>query len=253
MLNEYKEFINSFSYNGHNSLDFGLMVESTKNVHGNPTPVIDTVNIPGRGNLILNTKPDPLDNDEFSDFEKTYICHVCPEEGRNLEDLAREIYLWLYGKREYGRLEDTYEPMYYRNAYADEPMPISDISRQILGKIEISFKCRAFKMAKSGELVTTMYSEGSIYNMEGFTSKPYIKIYGSGDVSLYINDRMHAFKNIEEYLEIDSEILTAYKGNELQNNKAVSSIFPKLVAGKNNISWTGNVTKIEIIPRWCSL
>ena len=40
---------------------------------------------------------------------------------------------------------------------------------------------------------------------------------------------------------------------EAQNNKMLVGAFPKLAAGDNNISWAGNVTKIEIVPRWCKL
>jgi phage-related protein len=47
--------------------------------------------------------------------------------------------------------------------------------------------------------------------------------------------------------------MNAYKGDTLQNNKMLVGAFPKLAAGDNNISWAGNVTKIEIVPRWCKL
>ncbi|MED9991261.1 MAG: hypothetical protein U0J27_03010, partial [Phascolarctobacterium faecium] len=92
-----------------------------------------------------------------------------------------------------------------------------------------------------------------IYNTEGFTATPYIKITGSGGITLYINNRAHTFKDVNEYIEIDGEIMNAYKGDLLQNSKMVTTLFPKLAAGANNISWAGNVTKVEIIPRWCRL
>lgn len=60
-------------------------------------------------------------------------------------------------------------------------------------------------------------------------------------------------KDVNEYIEIDGEIMNAYKGDLLQNSKMVTELFPKLTAGANNISWAGNVTKVEIIPRWCRL
>lgn len=93
----------------------------------------------------------------------------------------------------------------------------------------------------------------TIYNTEGFTATPYIKITGSGGITLYINNRAHTFKDVNEYIEIDGEIMNAYKGDLLQNSKMVTELFPKLTAGANNISWAGNVTKVEIIPRWCRL
>lgn len=36
-------------------------------------------------------------------------------------------------------------------------------------------------------------------------------------------------------------------------NSAMSGDFPVLLPGQNAISWTGNVTKVEIQPNWRSL
>ena len=80
-----------------------------------------------------------------------------------------------------------------------------------------------------------------------------MKIYATGAITLYINDRAHTFKEIEDYIEVDSALLNAYKGDTLQNNKMTTTLFPKLVAGENKIRWAGNVKKIDIVPRWCCL
>lgn len=41
----------------------------------------------------------------------------------------------------------------------------------------------------------------------------------------------------------------AYNGSTLLNNK-MSGEFPVLELGENNISWVGNVSKLEIQPNW---
>jgi phage-related protein len=60
-------------------------------------------------------------------------------------------------------------------------------------------------------------------------------------------------KNVENEIEVDSEIMNCYKSISgvvtNQNNKMYSE-FPIIEEGLNNISWTGNVTRVEIIPRW---
>ena len=76
-----------------------------------------------------------------------------------------------------------------------------------------------------------------------------MKIYGSGNVTLYINNRAHGFKNIDGYIEVDRENMNAYKGDTLQNNKMLVGSFPKRAAGDNNISWGGNVTNIDKVQR----
>lgn len=48
---------------------------------------------------------------------------------------------------------------------------------------------------------------------------------------------------------IDSEMQNAYSGSISMNNKMYGD-FPTFGSGENNISWTGNVTKLEVQPNW---
>lgn len=253
MLSEYYDDINSFTYDGKNSLDMGIMVEATESVYGAPAPVIETVSIPGRGNLILNSKTDPLDNEEFEDYQKKYSVYLLPESYQDIGTIARNIYAWLFREIKYKRLDDSYENEYYRMAYCKTQLSVEEITRNLLGKMDIVFNCKAYKFAYEGQRILTLTKPVSIYNTEGFTATPYLKIYGSGNVTLYINSRAHSFNGIESYIEVDSVLMNAYKGDILQNTKMTSSLFPKLAPGENTINWAGNVTKIEIIPRWCCL
>lgn len=82
---------------------------------------------------------------------------------------------------------------------------------------------------------------------------PYIKIVGNGDITLSINNTSFAFTGVNEYIEVDGDIQACFKGAELQNNKVNFTDFPKLAEGKNNISFTGAVSEIIIMPRWCAL
>ena len=253
MLSEFYEDINSFTYGDKNSLDMGLVVYEKENIYGSPKPVITKVNIPGRGDVILNNKTDPLDNDEYEDFTMIFKCYVMPEEYQNLETVAQNIKLWLYKNVQYTRLETSYEPNYYRLAYVAKEMTVEEIAAELLGTLEIEFTCHPYKYACDGEKTLTLTKETNIFNTEGLTAYPYLKIHGTGAITLYINDRAHSFKNVEDYIEVDSALLNAYKGDVLQNNKMLTTLFPKLVPGENKIRWAGNVSKVDIVPRWCSL
>lgn len=253
MLNEFYDDINSFTYNGQNSLDMGLAIYEKQNIYGCPKPIINKVNIPGRGDLILDNKIDPIDNEEYEDFMKTYKCYVMPEDYQDLEMTARNIYAWLYQNVQYGKLEDSYERNYYRIAHVSGEKSIEEIKAALLGTLELEFVCQPYKYSCEGERTLTLTNPTSLYNTEGFTSYPYIKIYGSGAITLYINDRAHTFKEVQDYIEVDSKLLNAYKGDTLQNNKMLTTQFPKLAAGENKINWVGDVEKIDIVPRWCCL
>lgn len=108
-----------------------------------------------------------------------------------------------------------------------------------------------------GSEIVKITSATSLYNGKATEeSNPYIKIYGNGDINLYINNQTLVLKGVESYIEVDSELVNCYKtvnGVMVNQNDKIYSSFPVLQVGENNISWTGAVTKIELIPRWCCL
>lgn len=255
MLSNYYNTANSFTYNGINSLDMGLFIIEQSGADNAAKPVVETISVPARGNFIIDNSIDKLDNQQFNDYVKKYVCCVDIDAFRvNLEEHARRLYAWLYGSGiEYKKLYDTYDRDYYALAYISSAANVTELAKRMLGEIEISFTCKAYKRALKGDDTITITRPTTIINPEGFTATPYMKIYGSGNATLYINNRQHGFKNIDEYIEIDSEVMNAYKKDILQNNKMLTGTFPKLAAGDNNINWTGDISKIEIIPRWCKL
>ena len=90
-----------------------------------------------------------------------------------------------------------------------------------------------------------------MYN-EGLASNPYIKVVGSGDITININNQKLVLKGVEGYIEVDTELYNCFKDNENQNNKMYSD-FPIFEEGINNISWESNVSQLEILPRWVVL
>ena len=83
-------------------------------------------------------------------------------------------------------------------------------------------------------------------------SKPVITLYGSGIVSIKINNYDSFQIEIDdEYVVVDSMQQEAYKDNILKNRLMIGD-FPELQSGNNTITWTGNLTKIIVDPksRW---
>lgn len=68
MLNKYYESANSFTYNGINSLDMGLFIVEQIAADSAAEPVIDTIEIPARGTLIVDDRVDQLDNQQFNNY-----------------------------------------------------------------------------------------------------------------------------------------------------------------------------------------
>lgn len=90
-----------------------------------------------------------------------------------------------------------------------------------------------------------------------FESKPYIRVFGNGDGTLAIetqNGRQQwNFKNIDEYLEIDSEQMNFYKDTVLKNDTVTGNGFPTLAPGENKFILGGGITSLSVFPRWCTL
>lgn len=101
----------------------------------------------------------------------------------------------------------------------------------------------------------TLTAAGSLTNPTTNASKPIIKIYGTGDVTLKIGSQSFVIKNIVDNIIIDTEQFFAYKKSTAgvitnENAKVYTREYPYLLPGANAISWTGTVTKVEIQPRW---
>ena len=172
--------------------------------------------------------------------------------GREFAEIAHQIKGWLLAEAGYFRLWDSYDSKYFRLASFSEEADIEQELRD-LGSLALTFDCKPFKYSIEGQKAVTFTAAGDLYNAEFFASLPYIKITGAGAVTLYINNEAFSFSEIDGYIELDSEIMNAYKGISPQNDKMTSSAFPSLAPGKNSISWVGAVEKVEITPRWCCL
>ncbi len=226
------------------SLEFGLYITGKGSYKG-ASRDISYQSIPGRSGDLL------IDNGRYSNITIPYeLTLLTPE--RDFAELTHLIKGWLLSEPGYYKLWDSYDQLYYRlGSYSDEV----DIEQELrdLGKLSISFKCKPFKYSFEGQKAITITEESSLYNAEFYHSLPYIKINGSGDITLSINNDSFYFEDVDDYIEIDSEIMNAFKGIERQNTKMKTPNFPTLAPGNNAISWVGSVTSIEIVPRWCCL
>lgn len=99
----------------------------------------------------------------------------------------------------------------------------------------------------------------TIINPTNYISQPIIRIEGSGDVELKIGSESFKMLDIPSKIVLDSERYVAYTEGatgrplESMNSKITTREYPLLKPGLNNIKAIGNVTSIEIEPRWRSL
>lgn len=236
----------SFIFGGHASYDFNIGVERYPNLNG-AAKRREKTSISGKSGDLIE------DENIFENLNQPYEIYFSAEtEPGAYPFLSRKIRGWLLSIRGYARLEDSYDKDYFRLASFEGPLELENIMN-LFGRCTLTFDCKPYRYRKSGEKSVILTSSNTMYNPERFPSKPYIKIVGNGAGTLTVGNKVWELKGIDEYLEIDSEMMNCFKGTELRNNMVSGEGFPELAPGKTGISWTGNISRVEIKPRWCTI
>lgn len=237
-----------FTYNGRSSADFGLHIEK-KDVFSAPEYDAEFISIPGRSGDIINP------NRRFANIKVTYTVFLARKNAAALASALRDIKGWLYSEPDrYHEITDSYDAEYFRYGVISGNLDIEEQLNKV-GSFTVIFNCKPYKYSFAGqETVSADASELTITNPTAFESRPYIKLYGSEAVTLNISSGSSTtswtISAINEYIEIDSELMNCYKGIVLKNDTVMGDGFPMLKPGTTTIACAGNVQRIEVIPRW---
>lgn len=92
-----------------------------------------------------------------------------------------------------------------------------------------------------------------VNNFGNTKSKPKLTLFGNGTINLYLNGVQIFVINLDDHIVLDCAEMNAYKDGELAN-RSVAGDYDNfaLLIGRNTISWSGNVTEINIenYSRW---
>ena len=223
-----------FTFKGVDSREMGVIVTAM------PETVraerrIESITVAGR-NGSLHT-----DEGVYESYDRTMECALIKRARLD------EITAWLVGS---GEMTFSTEPdKVYRVTIANK-ISIAQMMR-VFQKFQVVMDTQPFKYSVNAagdalELTapTTIRNSGTVY------SEPLITVYGSGDITLTVNGEDFPLYGVQESITIDSEMMEVFKGSTNQNGKYGGIDFPRFEVGKNEISWTGNVSKIKIQPRW---
>ena len=241
--------MNYFEYKGIRSSDMGIRIES-KNVFSGPEYEVDFLSIPGRdGDLISGSG-------RFPNVQVTYSVFVPAKTISELSAKITAIKAWLYsGLNSYHALSDTYDTEFTRRAVFAGKLDIEDEMNRI-GIFTVSFSCKPYRYDDAGTDSTTLSASGDVL-INPFISRPLIRIEGNGKGVLTIQSEgvnaIWNFTGIDGYVEVDSEQMNFYKDAEPKNDTVSGDGFPLLYPGENTISYSGGITAVTVIPRWCSL
>ena len=232
--------INTLTFNNVNSKTYGVYISGT-GVFNAPARDREFVQVPGRNGDII------LDRGRYQNIEITYPAFI-------VRDFATNIRTWcnkLLEPIDYVRLEDTYHPNEFRLAVLAQGMEVDPVAWLAAGSFDLRFNCRPERFLKSGETATEFTQSGTITNPTDMTSKPLIRVYGAGTITVN-GTAITIASHLLSYIDIDCDLQEAYCGTTNANQYISASEFPKLDSGSNSVVLSG-VTKVEITPRWWQL
>lgn len=230
---------------GRSSEDFRVVVEHYPD-YPSPERNVEIVAVPGRNGDLH------FDGGNFRNYPQRYDVYLSAMKD-GLPTVAANAAAWLFTPVGYQRLEDSYNPDVFRMAYFAGPMDIASVFNRF-GRTTLEFECKPQRWLKSGEETVSITASGAVVsNPTAFAALPYIKVYGSGAGELSVGQITCTFLDIDEYIELDSDLQNAYKETDNKNSTVSIPQFPALQPGDNAITWSGGITSIEIVPRWWTI
>jgi len=229
------------TFAGKSSHDFGIAIsgEATFNA---PERDYSSVSVPGRnGDLII-------DNGNFKNMPVTYPAAAI----KDMPQRTSDFFNYLASKIGYQRLEDTYHPDEYRLAQYTGGVEVKSsgyMNRE--GQFDITFNCKPQRFLKSGENALKFNANGSFLNPTNFEAKPKIRAFGTGAGTVGIGSYLIMITEMDEYIDIDCDLMDAFKGATNMNSKvSFNAAQISIPTGESGLTFSGDITSVEVTPRW---
>ena len=153
------------------------------------------------------------------------------------------IQLWLTkytdNRLYYGRNDKCYRVK--KIVFGDFKQEMKDTA-----EVTITFICEPF-IYNPNENIHTITASNYKFNYRGTApADTLIKVYGSGNIQLTINNQTVLLKNVNEVVTIDSNLKQFRDKNEQSKDLECVGNFIALDEDDYNVTYTGNVTKIEL-------
>ena len=227
-----------FEWNGVRCTQYGIHVLEQPPVTI-PSERVTFTNVPGRSGSLTQLEGD----DVYDDMVLTATCLIA--------DPSRipEIAAWLRGS---GTVTFANRQGGFYHARVVNQIPFEKILRGNPHRsFAINFRCKPFWYLSDVGLITLTTSGTFITNPGSVASEPVITVYGYGEITLMVGMTITELE-ITDKITLDTPLMEAYSGSTSMNS-CMSGDFPSLLPGKNAVSWSGNVSRVEIQPNWRSL
>lgn len=236
-----------FFFDGVDSRDYGIYLSSAIKI-GGAKPNVEKISVPGRNGSLLFCEGG------FADVSFSLECFVV---GDDAQGNVAAISQWLLGTEGYRELRFPWEDG-CRKAYVVSG-PETEALASGVRAFSLEFECAPQVYIDAGQ-ETFELTNGEILHNEWMAARPLIEVYGSGDGTIRVGGTAVTITELRPtpgiYLDCETQNAYAYGLNATvanQNSRIQALEFPTLPHGDTKISWTSNITKVRITPRWWHL
>ena len=235
--------------NGKSSRDFGIIVEKYPSINRGARRG-EAYQIAGKNGTYYH-EGETVDN-----YVESYNIAI-REKNRGPAGRCADIAAWLMNPLwGFARLEDSFEPDYYKLARFAGPLNIEQIMGRY-GRCTLEFECQPERWLKAGEIPVSAASTSiTLHNPTVYKAKPLITITRTGDTTVKIGNDSYmliAYTSGTPTVTIDCDKGTIKSGST--NLYPATTFyhtyndFPALDEGDTTITAT-NATQITVTPRW---
>lgn len=225
---------NIMNFAGRSSVEFGIIVTTLPAI---PTPEErgEAIEIPGR-------------NGDIWDGEGAYmpITITVPIWVPPTASLT-QVRGWLTGE---GKLKFDNGSLYWDARVAGSPS-FTPSNLNDGWTANIAFLCQPFRGVEGNDILVSS-SPYTLQNPYSAYSEPLLAVECTGDFEINVNGTLASVTGLTGTVMLDTLLQACYQGTNLTNG-AMTGAFHTLVPGENTISYTGDVTRITITPRWRTL
>lgn len=141
----------------------------------------------------------------------------------------------------------AYQARVTRGIVRTQPLP-----RLAAQQFTVQFDCQPFRYLYPEAAEIALTAAGTVYNPGTAEAQPKLRIEGNGDISVQIDGQWMTFEGVTGGVVVDCRLMEVFDLTEtrLLNGTAQMEEFPVLKPGANWVSWSGDVARIAIAPRW---
>lgn len=121
----------------------------------------------------------------------------------------------------------------------------------------VTFTCKPFRVLAAEAALLPMTAPGEFHGRGSWFSRPEITVYGTGDITLTVNGVPVFLNDVDGHIVLDCDAMMALREGVNASPQvtllSADGEWPRLRpegVAMNEIDWSGDVSRVEILPRW---